>query len=43
MAEAIAALTLLRDRFDIDHATFQLEHHPCNDPGCPIPQRKENP
>ena len=34
---------LLRDRFDIDHATFQLEHHPCNDPGCPIPQRKENP
>ena len=34
---------LLHDRFDIDHATFQLEHQPCNDPGCPIPQRKENP
>ncbi|MCF7838749.1 MAG: cation diffusion facilitator family transporter [Candidatus Marinimicrobia bacterium] len=34
---------LLHDRFNIDHATFQLEHQPCNDPGCPIPQPKEQP
>ena len=34
---------LLHDRFDIDHATLQLEHQPCNDPGCPITQREENP
>ncbi len=25
---------LLHDRFDIDHATFQLEHRTCEDQGC---------
>lgn len=31
----------LKDRFSIGHATFQLEHQPCDDPGHPIPKTKE--
>ncbi len=31
----------LQAQFNISHATFQLEHQPCNGPGCPIPTKKE--
>ncbi len=31
----------LNDRFSIGHATFQLEHQPCDDPGRPAPKAKE--
>ena len=31
----------LQDRFSIGHATFQLEHQPCDDPGHPLPKTKE--
>lgn len=32
---------LLNDRFAISHATFQLEHRKCDEPGCHSPDRKE--